>query len=157
MGKINSQTGFAKEKDFYVQGNTVRQFNVLEALEEEPVRRLSHNARKNRDKAAHMNLGYVAFLTLAMCFASAVLIGYIKMQSENTAAVKRIATLESQLNDMRLDNDDEYSNIVGSVDLNKVREIAINELGMQYASEGQIVEVAGTSDDYVRQYSEMPK
>lgn len=140
----------------YVYGNTVRKLDVTTVIEDEPVRRLSNTARKNREKAARMSLGYVAFLVLAMSVAAAVLIGYIKLQAENTMAEERISAMESELNELRLKNNEEYSRAVSDVDLEEIKRIAIDELGMQYAEKGQIITVEGAKDDYVRQYTDMP-
>lgn len=142
--------------EYYIDGSTVRKIDVRREIEEAPVTRTSHAVRRNREKAAHMNVGYVAFLVLGLCLASVVLIGYIRLQAENTAALESIARKESELNSMRLANDEEYSRILSSVDLEYVKDVAINELGMQYAEEGQIVEVETQGDDYVRQYQDMP-
>ena len=38
----------------------------------------------------------------------------------------------------------------------KVRSIAINELGMKYAKEGQVVTYSSEGNDFVRQYSDIP-
>lgn len=142
--------------EYYIDGSAVRKIDVRKEIEEAPIKRTSPAVRRNREKAAHMNVGYVAFLVLALCVASVVLIGYIRLQAENTAALETIAQKESQLNSMKLANDEEYSRIISSVDLEYVKDVAINELGMQYAQEGQIVEVETQGDDYVRQYQDMP-
>lgn len=57
---------------------------------------------------------------------------------------------------MKLDNDEEYSRIMSSVDMEEIKTRAIEDLGMQYAEKGQVVEVPGVADDYVRQYKAMP-
>lgn len=140
----------------YVYGNTVRKLDVTTAIEEEPRKGLSNATRKNREKAARMNLGYVLFLAAAMMVAAGVLIGYIRLQSDNTMAMEKIASMESELNDLRLKNNEDYSRAVSDVDLEEVKRIAMEELGMKYAEEGQIIKVEGAEDDYVRQYTEMP-
>ncbi len=103
-----------------------------------------------------MNIGYVLFLAAGLCAASVILIGYIRLQAENTAMLEAIAKKESTLNSMRMENDEEYSRIISSVDLEYIKDVAINQLGMRYAEEGQIVEVETQGDDYVRQHQEMP-
>lgn len=143
-------------KNIYVQGNTVRKLNTYENEAEAPKRELSHAIRKNRDKAVHMNFAYVLFLSVALLFAGFVLIGYIQLQYEMTSSAKNISLLESRLNSIRLDNDEEYNRILSSVDLEEIKKIAIEELGMQYAKEGQIVEISGEESDYVRQYADIP-
>ena len=45
---------------------------------------------------------------------------------------------------------------MSSVDMEEIKTRAIEDLGMQYAEKGQVVEVPGVADDYVRQYKAMP-
>ena len=49
----------------YIQGNTAPRLNLVEELETQEPKRLSHTTRKNRDKALYMNLGYLLFLVVA--------------------------------------------------------------------------------------------
>lgn len=144
-------------KNEYMYGNTVRKLDVKRAIEEEPRRRLSNETRKNRDKARHMNLGYVAFLITALLISGFVLINYIQLQSDITNSVKQIASLESTLNNLRQANDEEYSRLTSSVDLEEIKRIAIGELGMTYATEDQIITYVNEGSDYVRQLSDIPK
>lgn len=138
----------------YVYGNTARQLDVRRQLEEAPRRQLSNETRKNRDKAQHMNPGYVIFLLGALCICAVVLINYVQLQSEITTTVKTISSKESQLNTLQLTNEENYNRIVSSVDLEEVRKIAIGELGMTYAREGQIITYESAGSDYMRRVSE---
>lgn len=141
----------------YVQGSAVRKLDVTREIEREPKKKLSNTARKNREKAEHMSAGYVLFLSLALLVTGWILVGYISLQSDITNSIKNISTLESELNDLRLANDEEYSRITSSVDLEEVRRIAIQELGMQYAQEGQIVIFTSENNDYVKQMASIPE
>ncbi len=141
----------------YVYGNTARQLDVRRVMEEQPKRSISNTTRKNRDRAVYMNLGYVLFLVAAMFVTGMVLINYIQLQSQITNNVEQISHLESQLNELRLANDEEYSRISSSVDLEQIKRIAIGELGMTYATEGQIVSYTNESRDYVKQMAEIPQ
>ena len=144
-------------RNSYVYGAAAPKIDIRRQIEDEqPSRRLSNAARRNREKAARMNPAYVLFLIGAILLTSLVLIGYIRIQADNVAMVENISSLESQLNQLRLENDEEYSRIMSSVDLDEVKRIAIEELGMQYAQEGQVIQVEDTKNDYVRQYQEMP-
>lgn len=140
----------------YVQGSAVRKTDIRRQVEE-PKKQLSHTTRKNRDRAHHMNLAYVFFLSAAMAVTGAALIGYIRLQSSITTSVKRIAALESELNTIKTENDETLGRIEASVDLEEIRRIAITELGMTYAAEGQIVEIPVEGSDYVRQYADIQK
>ena len=102
-----------------------------------------------------MNLGYVLFLVAALVSAAIILISYIQIQSQITLSVKNIAAMESELNDLRLTNDEDYARAASSVDLDEIRRVAIGELGMRYAKEGQIINVSGEGNDYVRQLADI--
>ena len=139
-------------------GNAARQLDVVTELQKpRRPKEVNHAVKKNRDRAVYMNFGYVLFLTLSLLVAGYVLIGYIGLQSEITASVKRIASMESTLNSLKTANDEEYSRIESSVDLDEVRRIAITELGMVYPDENQIVTVPDEGNDYVRQVTDIDR
>lgn len=146
----------SNRRNGYVRGTAAEQFDVRVAIHEQPKKKLSRQARKNREKAARMSFGFVAFLAISLVLSSALLYGYITLNVQNTAALEEISALESQLNNMKLDNDEQYSRIMSGVDMAYVKETAMGRLGMQYAQEGQIIEVEGSGDDYVRQYNALP-
>ena len=155
-GSVQRKTANRRVQDAYVVGNTVRKLNVVEELQN-PVQQkpVNHAVRKNREKALYMNLGYVLFLVAALASAAIILIGYIQLQAEITLSVKNIAAMESELNDLRLTNDEDYARAASSVDLEEIRSVAIGELGMRYAKEGQIINVSGEGNDYVRQLADI--
>lgn len=152
--RTNADRRNAATSNLYVYDNTARQLDVRRQLQEAPRKQLSNETRKNRDKAQHMNPGYVLFLLGAVCICAIVLINYVQLQSEITTTVKQISTMESQLNTMRLTNDENYNRVVSNVDLEEVRKIAIGELGMTYAKEGQIITYENAGSDYMRRVSE---
>ncbi|MEZ3506665.1 MAG: cell division protein FtsL [Lachnospiraceae bacterium] len=142
---------------YYVQGNTVRKFDVTREMEHKPQPKVSNRTRKNRDKAKHMSAGYVLFLCAALVASGFILVNYIGLQSDITNSVQHISRLEKELNDLKLANDEEYSRITSSVDLEEIKRIAIQELGMQYAEEGQIISFASERNDYVKQMADIPQ
>ncbi len=138
----------------YMYGNTARQLDVRRELQEAPRKQLSHETRKNRDKATHMNVHYVLFLAGALCLCAVVLMHYVQLQSDLTSKVKMVSRLESQLNNLQLANEEDYNRVVSSIDLEEIRKIAIGELGMTYAKEGQIIKYEKAGSDYMRRVSE---
>ena len=142
---------------YYVQGSAVRKLDVTREIEKKPQRKISNTARKNREKAKHMSAGYVVFLCAALVVTGITLVNYIGLQADITGSVKHISALEKQLNDLKLANDEEYSRITSSVNLEEVKKIAIQELGMQYAQEGQIISFASENNDYVKQMADIPQ
>lgn len=152
------QQAYTGRNSVYIHGNAVRKLDErVYAPEERRRKPISNTTRKNREKARHMNLGYVLFLSCAVIAAGFILTIYIGLQSDITNSIKNISRLESQLNALKLDNDEEYSRITSSVDLEEVKRVAIQELGMKYAEEGQIVIVEGGGSDYMRQMADIPQ
>ena len=61
-GRRSPQNGRAQSSR-YIQGSAVRKLDVTREIEQSPKKKLSNTARKNREKAEHMSLGYVLFCT----------------------------------------------------------------------------------------------
>lgn len=153
----NANHAYRRPNQMYVQGNTARKLQAVPVRHERTTIKKDNRAvQKNRDKALHMNVGYVLFLVAAMLMAGFVLTGYLTLQSDITNSIKNVAQLESELNSLRLDNDERYSRINSDINLEEVRRVAIQELGMQYAREGQIITYNGEDNDYVRQTGNLP-
>lgn len=149
--RINRRYESAR-KIAYLEGNAAKQLQDGYDVKKVPKRkRISNTTRKNREKAFHMNPGYVLFLSAALAFAVMTLCGYINLQADITNRVEAISEMESRYNNLKLSNDEEYNRINSSIDLEKIKAVAIGELGMTYAREGQIVNVKESETDYVRQ------
>jgi cell division protein FtsL len=104
-----------------------------------------------------MSKGYVAFLTLCVAVSAVFAVTYVKLQSDVSHRMKTIAALESQITDLKADNDANYKRITTSVDLNEVKDIAMNQLGMTYATEDQIIYYSVENSNYMDQYSDIPQ
>ena len=161
-GTANGRTGNVRAgnagrtsaRGTYVHGSAARQLDI-ERQFGAPRKQLSQTARKNRQRAHYMNPAYLLFLSLAMAVTGFVLIGYLRLQSGITTSVEKVARLESQLNNLKQENAETLSRIDSSIDLEEIRRIAITELGMVYAGDGQIVEIPSEGSDYVRQYEQI--
>ncbi|MBO4616685.1 MAG: cell division protein FtsL [Lachnospiraceae bacterium] len=140
-------------KNNYMRDNLARNIDVREALKESPTGEPLREYRGELKKQRKMSMGflYVAFLGLAVVVLAASLVSYLKLQNDITTMVDDIAYYEQTLNNLTLANDDEYSKIVNAVDYDYIRKVAIEELGMVYASEDQIVSYTRENSDYVRQ------
>ena len=141
----------AYRNSIYVQGNTARKIQAVPDTRQTPGRQISTRTRKNRERARHMNIGSVLFMAAAMVAAGFILTWYLTLQSDITNSIKHISRLESELNYLKLANDENYSRITSDINLEEVKRIAIQELGMRYAEEGQIVIFDGEGSEYVRQ------
>lgn len=149
-----------KSRQTYVNGTAARKLQVVEEPRKGSRDRQAHRPRVHhyrRERVRYLSIGYSLFLTAASIVALWVCAGYLQLQADNSARMKNIAALEAQLSELKAENDDEYNRVTSSVDLEEIREIAINELGMVYAGADQVILYDGQGSDYVRQYGEIPK
>ena len=154
-------------KTYYVNGSTVRQMEAQPIRQPRPDRRkIEENQRRksrrnavkrNRERALHMSSGYVVFLSACVVAVALSAVSLIQMQSQVTQRMRHIASLESQITDLKADNDARYKEIVTSVDLDYIKNVAINELGMQYAAEDQIVYYSVENNNFMDQYNDIPQ
>ena len=153
-------------KNYYVNGNTVRELEApvrrdpRTRREMEEVRRRKNRrnaARRNRQRAMEMNRGYVVFLTGCVLVTALTAVLFVQMQSQMTNHMRSVASLESQVVNLRADNDARYKEITTSVDLNHVKDVAINELGMTYPKEKQVVYYSVDNHNFMDQYQDIPK
>ena len=142
--------------DVYVDGNTLRTAHTLVRPQEQEEKKISRQAQANRERSMQMNLGYVAFLTVAAIVTVLMCVNYLRLQARYTAIQKQATSLEASLSELKLDNDAEYNRIISGVNLEHVKEVAMGRLGMVYASIDQIVEYEAADHDYVKQYQEIP-
>ena len=154
-------------KKYYVNGNPARQLNAQQVrkeridrtkIEEERLRKSRRDAaRRNRERAMYMSPTRVMFLSACVGLSVFAAVSLVQIQAQTTQRMKHIASLESQLTDLRADNDAKYKEIVTSVDLNYIKDVAINELGMTYASEEQVVYFSIENENFMDQYSDIPE
>lgn len=153
-------------KNYYVNGNTVRELEspvrrdrrTKEEIEEIKRRKRRRNAaRRNRQRAMEMNRGYVFFLTACVFTVAVMAVMLVSMQSTLTERRKNIENLQGKMVDLRADNDARYKNAVTSLDLNHVKDVAVNKLGMTYPKESQVIYYTVDNSNFMDQYHDIPK
>lgn len=141
----------------YVYGNTVRKEELAARLKEAPSFEtlLEQEGEERRRKRAGINLSFALFLCVAILVMGYALVSYLTIQSDIANLVDNISGYEQTLNNLTLENDDNYSKMVNTVDYDVIRKVAIEELGMVYASKEQIVTYTRERSDYVRQLNDL--
>ncbi len=145
----------------YIYGNTVCQPEVLPkrrnvAQQRKPVR-VSARVRRNRNRATAMNKTYVSFLiTAAVCVVVAFTF-YLKLQTDVIKKAETVTAMQRELENITEQNNTDYHAVYENVDLQKIRDKAINEMGMVYASDGNVIEYEGPAQSLVKQYSTIPE
>ena len=141
----------------YVYGNTVRKdVTVIQKPEKQP-KEISQRVRNNRTKALHMSKRYVVFLAIAASVALFACVRYLQLQSEITERSKHITAMQIELEDATEENTTRYNAIVNSMNLEVIRDKAMNELGMVYAEAGQVIEYQNPANHLITQYANIPE
>lgn len=157
-------------RGYYTEGNAARQLEVMPAMpdyrEEIKKRKLAEEqaeskrqkrvARVQQERALRANRRYAIFLTMGAVIFAIFAGAFINIQSENTTRMKKIASLESQIANLKAENDEAVKRINTAIDLDAIKTTALDELGMFYATEEQIVYYTVEKDDYMNQYIEIP-
>ncbi len=151
-------------KRTYIEGNAVRREQTVPKREpanppksrEEILRERErrHYAKRNRERAMSINLGYVIFLTAAAAICFFVCMLFIHLQSDITAHMSAIATLETEVSDQKSDNDAAENRLETTMTLDEVR-LRAEELGLVYPSAEQIQYYSIENSDYMNQYSDV--
>ena len=143
----------------YVYGTSARKEAVRVQPERhvEQTKELSQRVRQNRSRALHMNKGYVVFLALAAFVTLIACTQYLQLQSEITNRSERITELQQELANRKEANTTRYNAIVNSINLEEGRDRAMNDLGMVYAQEEQVITYKNPANVSVRQYADIPE
>ena len=160
--RIQADRRTVTSRGMYIYGNTVRQAEVMPQRQEEPrkehkKKKLDRQILKNRRKAMRMNPAYVMFLSIAAVAALVVCVWYLQVSAELTSRTEHITELQQELADAKEENTTRYNVVMDSVNLEEVRDRAMIDLCMGYATSYQIIEYQNPVNDYVKQYESIPK
>ena len=151
------------QNSYYVYGNVVRQAQAAPLrrpqVQERPAKpkRASRQALKNRNRAMTISPAYALFLTVAAVCAVLVCVLYLNMQAGVVSRSENVTALQEELADLTEANTTRYNAAANSVNMETVRDRAMNEMGMVYASQGTVIEYDRPAGDYVKQYSDIPE
>ena len=140
-----------------VQGNVVRQFQTVPNRIDRENGPVEVPRRSRKPERNTLSIPYCMFLAVACVLTLSLGAYYLEQQAMATSSQKKIASLESELAELKKANADELNRIETSVNLEEIRDIAINELGMVYATAENVVLYENTHQNYVSQYEEVPQ
>lgn len=135
----------SRNLNYYTYGNTVRKVDVDRNRN---IQQKSHK-KPTKKAIARMNLQEAILSIVMFGVLMVLLIQYIKLNADVNTLTYEISKKEKQLYELRKSNDEYLGRIESSIDLEKVREIAIMDLGMIYPAEGQIIYYESNVDDYI--------
>ena len=147
----------------YVEGNTVRKLEPLpltrpqEETQRQKQQSVHSKTETKREPAVQMGFGYAFFFTVAIVLIAAVGVMYIRLQTENNNRISNIASMQSQILKLKTVNDAELKRIEAAINLEEVKEVAIQQMGMVYPSAEQIEYIEIQENDYMNQYQDIPE
>ncbi len=154
QNRVIERNSALRYTDEVIEGNTVRTMSAVPQIRERELRRTQIEAV--RERSLSMNLRYVLFLTVAAVAVVTICVYFLKLQATSTQLQKKTVSLQTTLKDLKIENDIVYNEIISGIDLEDVREKAMEELGMSYPAQSQIAYYDAASSDYVKQYEEIP-
>ena len=139
-----------RDNSFYNTTNT--------AVKVQPKERKKKNLELLPEEIKKHNISGKMLLTFFYIVCTGLFIGailmYINLQGDLSTSADKIASLQTKYESLKKSNDAEYAAINNSIDNEEIRRVAIEELGMHYAADGQIVSYKENyTNDYVRVYS----
>ena len=154
---------------YYNEGTAVRKTNAYGA----PARVLPTREQREREKredakrrqkitdrrraaALRKNRILTGYMIIAVILTCLMLVGYVGLQTSVSTRMNRIASLENELSTVNADNSAAESRIATTTNLIEIKDKAINELGMVYATNSQIVYYSVDGSDYMSQYQDIP-
>ncbi|BCN31557.1 FtsB/FtsL family cell division protein [Anaeromicropila herbilytica] len=146
----------------YIDGNNARRLSVVpdysnDEYSERRTREGRQVQRRPAKKVRMMSVGQLLVLTFAIGVTLFVCIDYLRVQNDLTVLNKNVATVQSELLDLKDKNDATEQRMSSSVDLSNIYKIATKQLGMVHPKENQVVKYNRTQDDFVRQNKDIPE
>ena len=148
----------------YVDGNTVRKLEVAEEIiperHTEPIQKekaKTANKKAKVERLQGMDLFSILFLCVALIFAGASCVKYLNAQADATHMKNQIASLETDIMNLKEENKTAQESITSEIDLDYIYKIATKQLGMVHPSKDQVVTYESGTSDSVKQYGDIPK
>ena len=141
----------------FAEGNTVRLANEAEPVRIRLPRERTERQRQASRKVSRQKRMISVFLTgIAAVLLVALCITMLTIAGENNGLKTEISRLESQVSELKSQNDSRQYDLNSAVDLNYVVKVATEELGMIRSTSGQIRTYSTAESEYIQQVAEIP-
>lgn len=146
-----------RERQEYMQGSSARELAHTSGgakkrvQTQAPVRTVQKSV-----KQSHYALGHVVTILMIAGILGTIVGGYISLHSDIIHYRNQCTSLQKEYETLKTSNDLYKDRIINGVDMAEIERIAVCELGMTLAQEGQIVRYSGEIEDYVKQYADIP-
>lgn len=162
QNNYNYIDGNTARKQAYVGQEAMRDYSALPERRRElpipkrPVPTPERQIHRQPRQLSGISMASLFILTIAIAATLYFCIEFLMLQHQVSKMEKDIVSMEQSLNAMRNKNDAAYEQINMVYDLDYVYSIAVNDLGMVYPNNNEVITFEATDDSYVRQYSDIP-
>lgn len=139
----------------YINGNTVRKTNNNPGKYE----KRNFTIITNPKYSPKLNPIGIKTLIISAMFGIAVFslaLFHLNLQASITASTAKLKKIETECADLEQKNKDAYRDLLATINLNEIREDAINDYGMVYSNQNQTRLLNKNTSNYIMQYSEIP-
>lgn len=156
MTRRKTLTALSHSNRYPIDGTAARKYNPSrqrKRVQRKIERKIKQKEvqRRNYSEVPSLIVMFIAVtVSLFMCFT------YIKLQTTVTYRLEDIKEKEKKLENMKAENDELEASLNKVEDLEKIKKIAIQELGMIYPDSDRVIYYTKTETGYVRQYDEIP-
>ena len=160
-----NQRKYTSNQSLYVSGSAARKLAVVPERDrygyDEQVRRPNQTQKTKPVRRPEVGRGIdfisMVILTIAIISTLSVCVEYLNVQSGVTQLDKEIIKLENTLADLKDTNNAMKNSLAEAIDLQKIYNIAVGELGMVFPNKNKIITYDNNNVGYVRQYSDIPE
>jgi cell division protein FtsL len=145
----------------YIEGNTVRKLSTAPDIRREDQQYEIPSPRRQEHRQAKslsgINFASLLVLTAAIIATVYVCVEYLMLQTQVSQMDKNIISLEQELTTLTNENDAANVMVNTAFDLDYVYQVAVEELGMVYPNKNTVITYKSSTEDYVRQYEDIPE
>lgn len=98
--------------------------------------------------------GFVGLMLVASILV-VICVGYIRVFNEIKQTESETHVLNTELNNIKIANDNTENTLYSNLDLANIRKTAIEKYGMVYPYENQVITYNSITNGYVRQYGDL--
>ena len=145
---------------YFEEGSAVRQLSsgILQTREEYERERQKRKDKQKQKRIYEHRLTKLrsrratALFALGAVLTGGFFVSYVDVQNRITTSMTNISKLEKQVSELKAENASAENRISMAANLSDIQKTATEDLGMVYASSGQIVYYNADEEDYMNQY-----
>ena len=112
---------------------------------------------ENRERATKIGGVFTLLIAAAIGIMLFTCTNYVSLINEKSKNADRISSLQSELEELKVENDLRELSIDTSIDYDYIYNVATKELGMIYASPDQVIKYQSGESEYVMQFGDIPE